>query len=51
MPATVNRPLTLKTLLIAVAAAAALIGAAVIAVPSAGEGAFPCLQLGRCVAY
>ena len=48
MPTTVNRALSLKTLLIALAAAAALIGAALVAVPSAGEGAFFCLDLGNC---
>ena len=50
MPTRVNRALTVKTLLIALAAAAALIGAALIAVPSAGEGSFLCLELGRCFA-
>jgi len=38
--------LTLKTVLIALTAAAALIGAAIIAVPSAGEGTRVCLGLG-----
>jgi hypothetical protein len=40
----------LKTLLIAVTAAAALIGAALIAVPSAGDSAL-CLNIGRCLSF
>jgi hypothetical protein len=42
---------TLKTALIAVAAVAALIGAAVIAVPSAHDGARLCLALPRCLGF
>jgi hypothetical protein len=42
---------TLKTVLIAVTAAAALIGAALIAVPSAQEGASVCLDLSKCLAF
>jgi hypothetical protein len=40
---------TVKTLLIAVAAAAALIGAAMLAVPSAGGDALPCVS--RCLGF
>jgi hypothetical protein len=43
--------LTFKTILIAVAAAAALIGAALIAVPSAQEGFNLCLDLPRCLGF
>jgi hypothetical protein len=43
--------LTLKTVLIAVAAATALIGAALIAVPSAQEGLRLCLDLPRCLGF
>jgi hypothetical protein len=42
--------LTLNTILLAVTAAAALIGAAMIAVPSAGETAL-CLDLGKCLSF
>lgn len=43
--------MTLKTALIAVAAVAALIGAALIAVPSAHDGVHLCLALPRCLGY
>ena len=43
--------LTFKTLLIAMTAAAALIGAALLAVPSAGEDARLCLDLGGCLSF
>jgi hypothetical protein len=43
--------LTIKTLLIAVAAASALIGAALIAVPSAQEGLRLCLELPKCLGF
>jgi len=43
--------LTFKTVLIAVAAAAAVIGAALIAVPSAQEGLHLCLDLPRCLGF
>jgi len=43
--------LTLKTILIAFAAAAALIGAAIIAVPSAQEGLRLCLELPKCLGF
>jgi hypothetical protein len=43
--------LTLKTALIAIAAVAALIGAALIAVPAAHEGPLLCLDLPRCLGY
>jgi len=43
--------LNLKTVLIAAVAAAALIGAALIAVPSAQEGLRYCLGLGRCLGF
>jgi hypothetical protein len=43
--------LTIKTVLIAVAAAAALIGAALMAVPSAQEGLHLCLDLPRCLGF
>jgi hypothetical protein len=46
-----RRILTLKTILIAVTAAAALIGAALIAVPSAGENARLCLDFGWCLSF
>jgi hypothetical protein len=42
---------TLKTVLIALTAAAALIGAALIAVPSAGESVSMCLDLGKCLSF
>lgn len=42
---------TLKTVLIAIAAAAALIGAALIVVPSAHEDLRLCLDLPRCLGY
>jgi hypothetical protein len=42
---------TFKTILIAITAAAALIGAALLAVPSAGEDAGLCLELGRCLSF
>ena len=51
MPTHRRRILTLKTVLIAVTAAAALLGAALIAVPSAEEGAALCLGLSRCLAF
>jgi len=41
--------LTFKMILIAVFAAAALIGAALMAVPSAQEGLRLCLDLGGCL--
>ncbi|HEX6001486.1 MAG TPA: hypothetical protein VFZ16_19140 [Hyphomicrobiaceae bacterium] len=43
--------MTLKTVLIAIAAAAALIGAALIVVPSAHEDLRLCLDLPRCLGY
>jgi hypothetical protein len=43
--------LTLKTILLAATAAAALIGAALIAVPSADEGARVCLDLAKCLSF
>lgn len=43
--------MTFKTALIAVAAVAALIGAAVMAVPSAHDGMHLCLDLPRCLGY
>ena len=51
MPTDRRRLLTLKTVLIAATAAAALIGAALIAVPSAEEGASMCLHLGKCLSF
>jgi hypothetical protein len=42
---------TFKTVLIAVAAAAAVIGAALIAVPSAQDGLHLCLDLPRCLGF
>jgi hypothetical protein len=42
---------TFKTILIAVAAAAALIGAALIAVPSAQEGLQFCLDVPKCLGF
>ena len=48
VPRSADRALTINTLLIALAAAAALIGAALIAVPPAGEGAFLCLDASWC---
>jgi hypothetical protein len=42
---------TLKTFLIALTAAAALIGAALLAVPSAGESVSMCLDLGKCLSF
>jgi hypothetical protein len=44
-------PLTLKALLIAATAAVALIGAALIAVPSAEEGARSCVGITRCLMF
>jgi hypothetical protein len=41
----------LKTALIAVTAAAALIGAAMIAVPSSEQGARACMGLGICLSF
>ena len=41
--------MTFKTVLIAVAAVAALIGAAMIAVPSAQDGIPMCLDLAKCL--
>ncbi len=46
-----RRLLTLKTVLLAVTAAAALIGAAMMAVPSAEEGARVCLGLSKCLSF
>jgi hypothetical protein len=46
-----RRALTLKTVLFAAAAVVALIAAALIAVPSAGEGAWSCLDLGGCLGF
>lgn len=46
-----RRILTLKTLLIAVTAAAALLGAAMIGVPSTVEGASRCMGLGICLSF
>lgn len=46
-----RRILTLKTVLLAVTAVAALIGAAMMAVPSADEGARLCLGLSRCLSF
>jgi hypothetical protein len=46
-----RRLLTLKTVLLAATAAAALIGAAMIAVPSAEEGARVCLGLSKCLSF
>jgi hypothetical protein len=43
--------LTLKTVLIAAVAAVALMGAALIAVPSAQEGLHLCLDLPRCLGF
>jgi hypothetical protein len=43
--------LTLKTVLLAVTAAAALIGAALIVVPSTGGDVGLCLDLGTCVSF
>ncbi len=43
--------MTFKTALIAVAAVTALIGAALIAVPSAQEGLRLCLDLPRCLGF
>ena len=51
VPAPRRRALTPKTLLIAVMATAALIGAALIAVPSAEEGIRVCLGLGKCLGF
>jgi len=46
-----GQPLTFKTVLIAFAAVAALIGAAMIAVPSAQEGLHLCLDLPKCLGF
>ncbi len=43
--------LTFRTALIAIAAVAAVIGAALIAVPSAQEGLHLCLDLPRCLGF
>jgi hypothetical protein len=43
--------LTLKTVLLAATAAAALIGAAMMAVPSAEEGSRVCLGLSKCLSF
>jgi len=43
--------LTLKTVLIAITAAVALIGAAVIAVPSTEYGSWVCTGLGLCPSF
>jgi hypothetical protein len=51
MPKPGDLAVTVKTLLIAIAAAAALIGAALIAVPSAQEGLHLCLDLPRCLGF
>lgn len=51
MPTDRRRLLTLKTVLIAFTAAAALIGAALIAVPSAEEGASLCFGLSKCFIF
>jgi hypothetical protein len=42
---------TFNTALIAAAAVAALIGAALIAVPAAHNGLHLCLDLGRCLGF
>jgi membrane associated rhomboid family serine protease len=42
---------TLKTALIAVGAVAALLGAALIAIPSAQERLQPCLEFPRCLGF
>jgi hypothetical protein len=44
-------PVTIKTVLIAAAAVTALIGAALIAVPSAQDGVRLCLDLPRCLGF
>ena len=46
-----RRIVTLKTVLIAVTAAAALLGAALIAVPSSEQGANLCLGLSKCLSF
>ena len=46
-----RRIVTLKTVLIAVTAAVALLGAALIAVPSSEQGANLCLGLSKCLSY
>lgn len=51
MPTHLTHIATLKTVLIALTAAAALIGAALIAVPSAGESASMCLGLSKCLSF
>jgi hypothetical protein len=51
MPDERRLPVTFKTVLIAMAAVTALIGAALLAVPSAGDGLHPCLDLPRCLGY
>ena len=43
--------MTLKTVLIAATAAVALIGAAMIAVPSASEDVRMCIDLGKCLSF
>ena len=51
MPTPEKHIVTLEAVLIALTAAAALIGAALIAVPSAGESASMCLDLGKCLSF
>ena len=46
-----RRIVTLKTVLIAMTAAAALLGAALIAVPSSDQGASLCLGLTKCLSF
>lgn len=46
-----RRIVTLKTVLIAVTAAVALLGAALIAVPSSEQGANLCLGLSKCLSF
>lgn len=46
-----RRIATLKTVLIAVTAAVALLGAALIAVPSSEQGANLCLGLSKCLSF
>ena len=51
LPAYRRPTLTFKTLLIAVAAAAAFIAAALIAVPAAQEALLSCLDFARCLGF
>ena len=51
LPNSRSRALTLKTVLIAITAAVALIGAAVIAVPSTEYGSWVCTGLGLCPSF